>query len=148
MTAPVAADADVRRCLDEIMPAVLDVFAPEIAQHVEQARDHLERWVDGHGLVRKEAARHRFAHADFAWFAAVTYPTADRESLFLIADWFAWLFLLDDQFDDGAVGRDPDRVRDLMEQMAQVLLTDGDTDTDGGTGRSGTAPASRPPIVE
>ncbi|MFG1873259.1 hypothetical protein ACGFIV_00285 [Sphaerisporangium sp. NPDC049003] len=132
------ADAGVDRCLDVILPSALDVFPPLLDEHVDAARRHLARWVDEYGLVRKEAARRRFAHADFAWFAAVTYPSADERGLCLIADWFAWLFLLDDQFDDGAVGRDPDRVRELMGEMAAVLVHD-----DGGPR---TYP--RPAIVE
>ncbi|GAA3841466.1 hypothetical protein GCM10022226_74920 [Sphaerisporangium flaviroseum] len=132
----VPADATVDRCLDELLPAAFDVFPPSVNPHVEAARAHLARWVEEHRLVRKEGARRRFAHADFAWFAAVTYPTTDEEGLCLIADWFAWLFLLDDQFDDGTVGRDPERVKDLMAQMAAVLVDHG-----------APPPGSRPAIV-
>ncbi|MFC7385362.1 terpene synthase family protein [Sphaerisporangium rhizosphaerae] len=129
MTAP---PATVDHCLDVLLPTTLDVFPPLLNEHLRVARDHLSEWVVEHDLVRKPAARRRFEHADFAWFAAVTYPAADERGLCLIADWFAWLFLLDDQFDDGAVGRDPARVQDLMGQLAAVLLQDGD---DPGTAR-------------
>jgi hypothetical protein len=133
----VRADATVDHCLDQILPSAFDVFQPSVNPQVDTAREHLERWVEEHRLVRKEAARRRFAHADFAWFAAVTYPTTDEEGLCLIADWFAWLFLLDDQFDDGMVGRDPERVKELMGQMAAVLVHDG-----------GPRTGRRPAIVE
>ncbi|MCG5217683.1 terpene synthase family protein [Streptosporangium soli] len=115
----------VDRHLDEILPRAFDDLAPLVNEHVAAAREHLDAWVLQHGLVRRESARQRFAHADFGWFAAVTYPTADETGLCLIADWFAWLFLLDDQFDDGAVGREPARVQELMGEMAAVLLHDG-----------------------
>ncbi|GII77557.1 hypothetical protein Sru01_25390 [Sphaerisporangium rufum] len=118
--------AAVTRFLDEILPGAFDVFPPRVSPHLASARSHLSGWVERHGLVRKPAARRRFEHADFGWFAAVTYPTADQAGLHLIADWFAWLFLLDDQFDDGVFGRDPGRVETLMTQMAAVLGGDGD----------------------
>lgn len=96
-------------------------FPPRESQHVAAARAHLERWVTGFGLVRAPAARDRFGRADFGWFAAVTYPQTDEAGLCLIADWFGWLFLLDDQLDDGLLGRDPGRAQELMAEFGAVL---------------------------
>jgi hypothetical protein len=101
----------------EIVP-----FAAETSPHIDAARRHLERWVRDYGLIRKASAAQRFTRADFAWFAGRTYPTADENDLELVADCFAWLFLLDDQLDDGSVGRDLSRVRSLQYELASILL--------------------------
>ncbi|MFE1554099.1 terpene cyclase [Streptomyces sp. NPDC058734] len=98
-----------------------EVFPPQLNPHADAAIAHLDRWTEQYGLVGTAAARERFARADFGWFAAVTYPTADEDGLCLIADWFGWLFLLDDQLDDGLLGKDPARTGDLMTQIFEVL---------------------------
>ncbi|MGH8968127.1 MAG: terpene synthase family protein, partial [Actinomycetes bacterium] len=78
-------------------------------------------WVGETGLIRRESARARFDRADFGWFAAVVYPTADARGLELLADWFAWLFLVDDEFDDGPAGRDPRMCEEAISRLVGVL---------------------------
>jgi hypothetical protein len=97
---------------------------PQLNRHAGAARVHLAGWVTRQGLVRRAQARERFDRADFAWFAAQTYPATGRAGVCLIADWFAWLFLLDDQFDDGLVGRDPGQVTAIMTDLMAVLAAD------------------------
>jgi hypothetical protein len=96
-------------------------FPYQVNPHVEQARAQLSDWARDIGLVRKESARERFEKADFGWFVGMVYPTASATHLELMADWFAWLFLVDDQLDDGGFGRDPDWVRRLVDLMRAVL---------------------------
>ncbi|CRK61654.1 FIG01123361: hypothetical protein [Alloactinosynnema sp. L-07] len=101
--------------------SVFEAIAPRVNPHAATAIAQLDRWVAEQGLVVRPRARERFAQADFGWFAAVTYPTADADTLALVADWFAWLFLLDDQLDDGLLGRDPERTAEFMGEMFGVL---------------------------
>ncbi|MFJ4978472.1 terpene cyclase [Streptomyces coeruleorubidus] len=105
---------------------VFEVFPPELNPHADAAVSHLVQWTEERGLVGNVVARKRFEHADFGWFAAVTYPTADEQGLCLVADWFAWLFLLDDQLDDGGLGKDPARTGELMSQLFEVLGGNGE----------------------
>lgn len=100
-------------------------FPYQVNQHVEQARAQLSRWARGSGLVRKDSARNRFEKADFGWFAAMVYPTASAQHLELMADWFGWLFLVDDQLDDGGFGRDRERVRQSVDLMRLTLENPG-----------------------
>lgn len=101
----------------EAIPAALN-------PHVDAGVRHLDRWVVERGLVGRATARERFDRADFGWFAAVTYPTANEADLGLVADWFAWLFLLDDQLDDGLLGRDPERAGRFLGTIFDVLNGD------------------------
>jgi len=101
--------------------SVFEAIQPQLNPHADSAIAHLDRWVAEQRLVVRPQSRDRFAQADFGWFAAVTYPTADAETLALVADWFAWLFLLDDQLDDGLLGRDPVRTAEFMAEMFGVL---------------------------
>ncbi|GAB3896773.1 hypothetical protein GCM10029964_078640 [Kibdelosporangium lantanae] len=119
---------------DDALARVFDRFGPQVNEHVAAARAHLAGWVRDHRLVLATDAHARFDLADFGWFAARTYPTADGAGLALVADWFAWLFLLDDHLDDGALGREPERLAPLLGQLDGVLAGAG-------------APPDAPPIV-
>lgn len=103
------------------LPEISSPFPHRINSHVEQMREHLAAWTSRIGLVRHEAARQRFERADFGWFAAMVYPTASPSHAHLMADWFAWLFLVDDQLDDGHTGHDPKHVGEAVDQMRAVL---------------------------
>ncbi|MFD7847749.1 hypothetical protein ACFV4K_33090 [Nocardia sp. NPDC059764] len=52
---------------------------------------------------------------------ALVHPHADRHDLELAADWFAWLFLVDDELDDGAIGRTPAAAAALADGVCGVL---------------------------
>ncbi len=96
-------------------------FPYQVNPQAEHAREHLSDWARRVGLVRRESAVRRFEHADFGWFAAMVYPSADLRRLELMADWFAWLFLVDDQLDDGQAGRDLDRAAEMLCELREVL---------------------------
>ncbi len=66
---------------------------------VTAAESHVRIWVRECGLVTTQAAADGFAAARFGEFAARFYPQA--RDIFPLAEWMAWLFLLDDQIDDG-----------------------------------------------
>jgi hypothetical protein len=98
-------------------------FAFQQNAHAERAKQHLEAWVQHVELVRKPSARERFARADFGWFASCVYPTADAQDLELVADWFALMFLYDDQLDDGDVGRNPELVNEINAAALGILMS-------------------------
>lgn len=114
------------------IPPLYCPFPHRVNPHAEQARRQLSRWVGTVGLIRRQSARRRFEHADFGWFASVVYPTADEERIELMADWFAWLFLVDDQLDDGELGRDPEHAGQVVAGMRAVLQS-----ADDGAGVAG-----------
>ncbi|MFE3019702.1 terpene cyclase [Streptomyces sp. NPDC059256] len=106
---------------------MIDIVCPfpfAVSPHVDQARQHLAVWTRDHGLLRSARARERFERADFGWFVALVHPTADADALDLMADWFAWLFLVDDQLDDGSFGRSPERMAQAVALMRDILNDD------------------------
>lgn len=103
------------------LPDIYCPFPQRTNPHVGHVREHLDSWTRNTGLVHRDSARDRFEQADFGAFVGMVYPTADSENLDLVADWFVWLFLVDDQLDDGHLGRSPDRVRSVVEVMRSVV---------------------------
>ncbi|NED81601.1 terpene cyclase [Streptomyces sp. SID11233] len=107
--------------MESELPDIYCPFPQRTNPHVEHVREHLDSWTRNTGLVHRDSARDRFEQADFGAFVGMVYPTADSENLDLVADWFVWLFLVDDQLDDGHLGRSPDRVRSVVEVMRSVV---------------------------
>ncbi|WP_328947795.1 terpene cyclase [Streptomyces sp. NBC_00184] len=107
--------------MENELPDIYCPFPQRTNPHVGHVREHLDTWTRNTGLVHRDSARDRFEQADFGAFVGMVYPTADSKSLDLVADWFVWLFLVDDQLDDGHLGRSPDRVRDVVALMQSVV---------------------------
>jgi len=107
--------------VDSELPDIYCPFPQRTNPHVGHVRAHLDTWTRNTGLVHGDSARERFEQADFGAFVGMVYPTADAEGLDLVADWFVWLFLVDDQLDDGHLGRSPERVRDVVALMRSVI---------------------------
>jgi germacradienol/geosmin synthase len=74
-----------------------------VSPHVDRARAHCRAWAVEMGMVADEPDPERaiwdpatFATMDFALFAASTHPDAPAPVLDLLADWYVWLFYVDD----------------------------------------------------
>ncbi|MTE12571.1 terpene synthase family protein [Nocardia aurantiaca] len=103
-------------------------FPSQLNPNLDQAREHLLAWVDRFDLIHSHRARAKFSAADFGHFVALVHPHADRRGLELAADWFAWLFLVDDELDDGAIGRTPVAAAALAHGVRGVLRGGGNGD--------------------
>ncbi|MGW2085329.1 terpene synthase family protein [Streptomyces sp. NPDC001880] len=110
--------------MESELPDIYCPFPQRTNLNVGHTRVHLDEWTRNTGLVHRDSARDRFVQADFGAFVGMVYPTADGKNLDLVADWFVWLFLVDDQLDDGHLGRSPERVRDVVELMRAVIEDD------------------------
>ncbi|MEU0835888.1 terpene synthase family protein [Streptomyces sp. NPDC056231] len=107
--------------MENELPEIYCPFPQRTNPHVAHTREHLDNWTRNTGLVQRDSARERFKQADFGTFVGMVHPTANEHDLDLVADWFVWLFLVDDQLDDGHLGRNPERVRDVVALMRSVV---------------------------
>jgi hypothetical protein len=44
-----------------------------------------------------------------------------RLDVILATDWISWLFLVDDQLDEGSVGRDPSSAHKFLQPLVKLL---------------------------
>ncbi|GCE16057.1 terpene synthase family protein [Tengunoibacter tsumagoiensis] len=107
-----------------ILPTIDCPFPSLMNPHVEAVHEHTLAWVQDCRLVQKEAAIQRFSSSRFAWLTARAYPLADETTLALANDWLVWLFMFDDQFDDGLLGRQPDLLWPLFADLLSLLKED------------------------
>lgn len=96
------------------LPPIYCPFPSSINPGVQEAHAHALDWAKQYRLVRKEAALHRFEASRFTWLAARAYPTAAQAELEVINDWLTWLFMFDDQFDEGLIGGRPEHLEALL----------------------------------
>jgi hypothetical protein len=99
------------------------------------AEAYAQNWASEFGIIRSESARKRFRNTGPGELAARVYATAtQRDRLEAAAAWIGWLFLIDDQLDEGATGKDPSLARDRLRPLAEMA-----------TGR--TRPTQRTPLL-
>lgn len=92
-----------------------------INAHVEAIQRHSLDWALTFQLLQGDAAVRRFEASKFGWLAARAYPRAGFAEACIVVDWNVWLFLLDDQCDEGGIGRDPDRLRAYFATLQAIL---------------------------
>ncbi len=81
-------------------------FPARLHPDVEKIEAHTRDWAVRFQLVRSDAAAQHLARGRHGALAAYAYPTAPLAEAELTAIWFAWLFFLDDQYEEGAYGSD------------------------------------------
>lgn len=103
--------------------------ASAMSPWADEAESHVRDWVRSFGLVRSDRAKERFDKTAAGALAARVYASAVSPfKLILGAEWIGWLFLLDDQLDEGDVGRNPAATRAFLRPLAESLhdgLADG-----------------------
>ncbi len=102
-------------------------FGISIPQRVHPAADrigeHLLAWAAGFGLAVDDAACARLDAAGFHLAAARILPDAEQADVELFAQWTVWLFHLDDEQDEGPMGRDAAIVRETYASITSITST-------------------------
>lgn len=119
-----------------MLEEVFRLFPAQVNAALPTARKQVNAWADAPALMPSADFRKRFAAADFGYFVALVHPEVDAEALALAADWFAWLFLVDEELGGG--GADLDEAGGLAAQACSVLR---------GAGPGGDGPAADAPLI-
>jgi hypothetical protein len=107
-------------------PALYCPIPSAINPDVEAIQCHSLAWVREFHLIQGDTATARFAASKFGWLAARAYPHAGFAEATIVVDWNVWLFMLDDQCDEGGIGKDPAGLRDYFTTL-QAILRDPDS---------------------
>ncbi|MCB5167799.1 terpene synthase family protein [Streptomyces bambusae] len=105
------------------LPPIPCPFPSLVHPAADLAEAHVRYYGRRFGLVTTPASGERFDRAGYGLFAARTSPTAcDIE---LLAEWAAWLFVFDDEFDES--GRPHERallVDEVRDEVRAILTPD------------------------
>ncbi|WP_283844323.1 isoafricanol synthase [Streptomyces barringtoniae] len=102
--------------------AVRIPFPARLSPHAERARRHSLLWVQEMGLLT-DAATGEYDTLRLERLMAYFYPDAGGRDLELAADFNAWFFIFDDQF-DGRLGKRPEAVEALVESLVRTMSAD------------------------
>ncbi len=104
-----------------VKPALYCPIPSAIHPQVAAIQHHSLQWVRDFGLIAGDVAAERFAAAKFGWLAARAYPWTGLAEAAIVVDWNVWLFLLDDQCDEGGIGSDPAGLRAYCAALSAIL---------------------------
>lgn len=98
---------------------------PGMSQHVEAMNQSTLQWAQQFQLLSSEAALERFKKANFALLTARAFPiTENLEAMFAVNDFTTWLFLFDDQVDEGLDGKKEEYLEVLTAKLIEVMMSD------------------------
>ncbi|MFG1807194.1 isoafricanol synthase [Streptomyces sp. NPDC049040] len=110
--------------------AVRIPFPARLNLHAERARQHTLQWVQGMGLISGDVATAEYDALRLERLMAYFYPDAGASDLELAADFNAWFFIFDDQF-DGLLGTRPEEIRRVVDALVGTMAVDGAPHPDG-----------------
>ncbi|MFF4223826.1 hypothetical protein ACFYZH_13330 [Streptomyces abikoensis] len=96
-------------------------FPVVLNPHHDFAEEAALRWAHSFRLDETPAAAQRLTDMACGMFSGLWCPRTDREGAVIMAEWIIWLFLWDDIFDDGPLGRDPTALQDALLQIDRAL---------------------------
>ena len=88
-----------------------------------QAAQHTRRWVTAMGLVRSATSAAHLEQISTGQLTGWVHPDALAGRRNTITDWFSWLFIFDDQCDEGTAGRDPALLSEIVNAVEGALDT-------------------------
>ncbi|MET7711661.1 isoafricanol synthase [Streptomyces sp. NPDC005407] len=113
-------------------------FPARFSPHAERARRHTLQWLQETGLLTGEAETAEYDALRLERLMAYFYPDATGNDLELAADFNAWFFIFDDQF-DGRLGMRPEAIEHVVAGLVRTMTADGASLVPGGAG---------PPLVQ
>lgn len=106
------------------MPVFTFSWPDACSPHAQAVEQHVIGWVEHYQLIPNQALRARTIRARYGWLAARCYPSAPLDLLKTIADFIAWLFLVDDLLFDWAEHLSPRTVAHITAIIDVLDLND------------------------
>jgi 5-epi-alpha-selinene synthase len=96
-------------------------FETPISCDTEAIEESTRQWVRSFNLLSDEIAFQRFCRINYGWMGARFFPHTTYERAALGAHWIAWLFTLDDEFDELEVGSKPLVLAQAFQKFLNML---------------------------
>jgi 5-epi-alpha-selinene synthase len=102
------------------IPNIYCPFPSRMSPYAQSVHEHSLAWATHFHLIQGDSARRRFLNSNFAWLTARAYATATLEDMQLLNDWMIWLFMFDDQFDDGLPGKQLQEIQSTVHEFIDI----------------------------
>jgi hypothetical protein len=110
--------------------AVRIPYSARLSPHAERARRHTLQWLQKTDLLAGDAAVEEYDALRLERLMAYFYPDATGGDLELAADFNAWFFIFDDQF-DGGLGTRPEAIERLVDTLGRTMTITGTPEAAG-----------------
>jgi hypothetical protein len=87
----------------------------------DQIEQSTRQWVKHFNLLPDEQTFQRFCSINYGWLGARFFPYALEDQATIGAHWIAWLFTLDDEFDESAIGGQPETLAQAFQKFVNIL---------------------------
>jgi hypothetical protein len=108
--------------IQKIIDKLYIPFAFQECEYGVEAEKHMNEWVRYFGFFETAEDEQKFQSYGYSWLMVYAYPNAGKEEQFIVSDWNAWLFLLDDLNDTSEIGRDYTKLRKRFDYLLQLLV--------------------------
>ncbi|MEH2156822.1 terpene synthase family protein [Nostoc sp.] len=100
-------------------------FCSDISPYADEIQINTFQWASNYGMMTESLKK-----TPSGFLASRTYPKASKDTLQIVADWLAWLFLLDDEVDNANLGQESDQLYILHSQLLSILRGNSPTPQD------------------
>lgn len=103
------------------LPALYCPFPAAISQYVEVVGQHNLEWVRSFNLVTGESGYQLLHAAYYHGLAARAYANSSLEALELYCDYMVWIFIVDDQFEEAGITKQPEQLEPEHMRLVDIL---------------------------
>jgi hypothetical protein len=107
--------------MDIQLPDLLCPFPSALSIHTESVQHHINQWMIDHHYLKTERALKRFKAGKFAWTTGRAHPHASHDDILLVATYMSWLFMLDDLCDEEDLGKQPERLQQVHDEIIALM---------------------------
>src|SRR3712207_5558499 len=105
----------------DTLPQLYYPFSPVISPHADAIHENTLGWLDRFDVFDEDAAYNAFYSSHIGRLAARFHPDAPQDALQLVSDWYAWMFLKDDQRDESDFGKHPELLAAANNRYLEIL---------------------------
>ncbi|KGO75960.1 Terpenoid synthase [Penicillium italicum] len=93
---------------------------PVVNPNYHKVKPEADAWI-AEIIQADEKWASRNTKVDLAYLASIWAPTCDQEALRMMIDWNHWVFLFDDQFDEGHLSQDPEAAQEEINRTLEIM---------------------------
>ena len=105
----------------DTLPQLYYPFSPVISPHADAIHEKTLEWLCRFEVFDEDAAYNAFYSSHIGRLAARFHPEAPQDALQLVSDWYAWMFLKDDQRDESDFGKHPELLAAANNRYLEIL---------------------------
>ncbi|MGI0495284.1 terpene synthase family protein [Alkalinema pantanalense CENA528] len=96
-------------------------FETPVTPHADEIELSTRQWVQDFNMLSDAATFQRFCRINYGWLGARFFPYATSDATAIGSHWIAWLFTLDDEFDEQSVGSSPKVLAQAFQKFIDIL---------------------------